>query len=129
MERVGLRRARRLGPRGSGDRSPTLRELRDGLRGYLVVRICLDEPVGRRRRQVARRAVTPCGAAVEVTGRCTKPSDGDRMLKVLIPPHGCWVKARIGNLAGNQPLVLGGRERHWLEFIPCVSSRDGPWRV
>jgi hypothetical protein len=39
MERVGLRSARRLGPRGSGDRSPTLRELRDGLRGYLVVRI------------------------------------------------------------------------------------------
>jgi hypothetical protein len=54
LERVGLRRAQRLGwRRVSGDRSPTLRELRDGLRGYLVVRICLDEPVGRRRRQVA----------------------------------------------------------------------------
>jgi hypothetical protein len=53
MERVGLRRARRLGLRGGGDRSPTLRELRHGLRGYLVVRICLEEPVDRRRRQVA----------------------------------------------------------------------------
>jgi hypothetical protein len=108
MEWVGLRRARRLGLRDSGNRRPTLRELRDGLRGYLVVCICLDEPVGRRRRQVARRAVTPCGAAVEVTGRCTKPSDGDRMLEVLIPPHGCWVKARIGNLAGN-PAAGAGR--------------------
>jgi len=29
MERVGLRRARRLGLRGGGDHSPTLRELRD----------------------------------------------------------------------------------------------------
>ena len=106
-----------------------LRELRDGLRGYLVVRICLDEPVGRRQRQVARRAVKPCGAAVEVTGRCTKPSDGDRMLKVLIPPHGYWVKAGIDNLAGDPAAGAGGRERHWLEFIPCVSGRDGPWRV
>jgi hypothetical protein len=58
-----------------------------------------------------------------------RASDCDRMLEVLMPPHGRWREHVLATSLATQALQPGTTGRHQMKWVPHLSSHDGPWRV
>jgi hypothetical protein len=56
-------------------------------------------------------------------------SDRDRMLDAPDRGKHTAQHMQVATSVATQTLLPGGTRRYWLEFVPCVSSHDGPGRA